>query len=215
MCCPPQGHLSASPRLPGLDVGLNPHPMEGGGGCSQGGPRGALLRGLCRLEGPPAPRPLLVPRGRWAGVLRLGPQGQGSFLLVLPSCSGPSPRANTAAGAGRGQCPRGPGQAQGQGFLLHKARGPGSQRLAHPSSPPPAVPRMGDPSGCRALAWALLVLLWVPTAGEWTLTRPHGHVLTASRRSPGLLLPRTDRRDPSRCVQEAPGPGKPRSLPSR
>lgn len=99
--------------------------------------------------------------------------------------------------------------------LLHKARGPqGSERLPTPSSPPPArSPQMGDLSGSRALAWALLALLWVPKAGEWTLTPPHGGASTPL--AWGFSC-RTDGRDPTWHVQGALGPpGKPGPCPDR
>ena len=65
--------------------------------------------------------------------------------------------------------------AQCQAWPLHKPQGPqGSEHLAllpiHrlPTCPParPPVPRMGPPSGCRTLTWALLALLLVQKAGK-------------------------------------------------
>lgn len=95
-------------------------------------------------------------------------------------------------------------RAQGQARPLHKPRGPqGSERTPRPtpSLPPPPVPRMGPPGGCRALARVLLALLLVQRAGK---ADPHPGSL------PGVSAPRGSRRPG--CPGKTPGGSWPPGL---
>lgn len=194
---------------------MNPQPYAGRWGLRPGrtprcSPAGASPSGGAAST--PLPADSQRPLGRGSCVS--GPQGQDSFLLTPPSCSGPSPRANTEAGAGERAVPPWPGAGRSAkaSCYIRPTAPRGASALPTPSSPPPArSPQMGDTSGCRALAWALLALLWVPKAGEWTLTHP---LSRPPCRSPGASPAENGQAGPHPvCPGDAGSPGETRSLP--
>lgn len=147
--------------------------------------------------------------GRWGrGSREAGPTAANPSLSgVFPASAPPQEQTHVAArGRGRSRAwPR--SRAQSQGFSLYKPqapreRAPGPLLPGHPPTALPA-PRMGAPSGCLALAWALAALLLVQKSGEdgepgASLAGPCGG---AGRPSPRMWGHRF-----SACTQEELGP---------
>lgn len=79
-----------------------------------------------------------------------------------------------------------------------RERAPGPLRLCHRPAALPA-PRMGAPSGCLALAWALAVLLLVQKTGK--AEEPRSVSGRGGLQGPGFLLLRTGRRASPACLR--------------
>ena len=134
-----------------------------------------LLRGLRRPRPPPPPSdsPMLLGGGvgKSGGGSRVsGAQNHKSLLLRVPACHGPPQEQTHAAVVGEDRALRGPGAGLGAKASCYiSPRAPRGVSIAPHSLWPPAhhaSPRMGAPSGCPALLWALVALLSAGMAGK-------------------------------------------------
>lgn len=133
-----------------------------------------LLRGLRRPRPHPLPLTLRccwgVGWGKVGASCVSGAQNHKSLLLRVPACHGPPQEQTRAAVVGEDRALRGPGAGLGAKASCYiSPRAPRGVSIAPHSLWPPAhhaSPRMGAPSGCPALLWALMALLSAGTAGK-------------------------------------------------